>query len=112
MKIARISATNIASPYSLTVDLRCSTVPEIDFAHLLAQGAAAFVGFVAMHNNRKRVHNLAIDTNVQFNQRPSPEVQKFVVERRVSAAYRLQTIVKIKNNLRERQLVMQDHALV
>src|ERR1700722_17398548 len=49
-------------------------------AHLFAQRPAPFVSLVAMHDYRKRVHHLAIDPNIQFNQRPCPEVQKLVVQ--------------------------------
>src|ERR1019366_868250 len=80
-------------------------------AHLFAQSPAPFVSLVAMHDNRKRVHRLAINSNIQFNQRPGTEVQKLVVQRRVAAAHRFQPIVKIEDDFSERQFVVQDHAL-
>src|SRR5271168_3094362 len=81
-------------------------------AHLFAQRPAPFVGLVAMHDNRKRVHHLAIDPNIQFNQRAGPEVQKLVVERGVAAAHRFEPIVKVEDNLGQRQLIVQDDALL
>src|SRR5208282_3610764 len=57
-------------------------------AHLFAHRPAPFVGLVAMHDNRKRVHHLAIDSKVRLNQRPGREGQKRVVHRRVTAAHR------------------------
>src|SRR3984957_9672642 len=81
-------------------------------AHLFAQRPAPFVSLVAMHDYRKRVHHLAIDPNIQFNQRPCPEVQKLVVQRRVAAAYRFQAIVKVEDDFGQRQLVVQDYALL
>src|SRR5271170_1232722 len=82
------------------------------FAHLFAQRPAPFVGLVAMHDNRKRVHHLAVDPYIQFNQRPGPEVQKLVIQRCVAAAHRFEPIVKVEDNLGQRQLVVQDDALL
>src|SRR5271170_6522250 len=82
------------------------------FAHLFAQRPPPFVGLVAMHDNRKRVHHLAVNPYIQFNQRPRPEVQKLIVERRVAAAHRFQPIVKVKDDFCQRKLVMQNHALL
>src|SRR5580704_3920930 len=81
-------------------------------AHLFAQRPAPFVSLVAMHDYRKRVYHLAVDPNIQFNQRPCPEVQKLVVQRRVAAAYRFQAIVKIEDDFGQRQFVVQDNALL
>src|SRR5271156_1826420 len=81
-------------------------------AHLFAKRPAPFVSLVAMHDYRKRVYHLAIDPNIQFNQRPCPEVQKLVVQRGVSAAHRFQPIVKVEDDFGERQFVVQDDALL
>src|SRR6202167_626187 len=81
-------------------------------AHLFAQRPAAFVSLVAMHDYRKRVDHLAVDPYIQFNQRAGPEVKKLVIERRVTAAHRFQAIVKIEDDLGQRQLVVQDNALL
>src|SRR5271156_4624677 len=81
-------------------------------AHLFAQRPAPFVSLVAMHDYRKRVHHLAVDPNIQFNQRPCPEVQKLVIERRVAAAHRFQPIVKVEDDFGQRQFVVQDDALL
>src|SRR5579862_182897 len=81
-------------------------------AHLFAQRPAPFISLVAMHDYRKRVHHLAIDPNIQFNQRPCPEVQKLVIERRVAAAHRFQTIVKVEDDFGQRQFIVQDDALL
>src|SRR5208282_5408915 len=81
-------------------------------AHFLAQRPAPFVSLVAMHDYRKRVHHLAVNSNVQFNQRPGTKVQKLVVQRRVTAAHRFQPIVKVEDDFSQRQLVVQDDALL
>src|SRR5271155_1322543 len=81
-------------------------------AHLFAQRPAPFVGLVAMHDNRKRVHHLAVNPYIQFNQRPGPEVQKLVVERRIAAAHRFQPVVEVEGDFSQRQLVVQDDALL
>src|SRR5260370_5508656 len=70
------------------------------FAHLFAQRPAPFVSLVAMHDYRKRVDHLALDPNIQFNQRPSPEFQKLVVQRSVAPAHRFQPIVKVEDDFR------------
>src|ERR1700722_1905965 len=81
-------------------------------AHLFAQRPASFVSLVAMHDYRKRVNHLAVDPYIQFNQRPCPEVQKLVIQRRVAAAHRFQPIVKVEDDLGQRQFVVQDDALL
>src|SRR6266481_6370576 len=81
-------------------------------AHLFAQRPAPFVSLVAMHDYRKRVDHLAINPYVQFNQRAGPEVQKLVVQRRIAPAHRFQAIIKVEDDLGERQLVVQDDALL
>src|SRR5579875_4057773 len=70
-----------------------------DLAHLLAQRTTPFVRLVTMHDYREGVHDLAVNAKVQFNQRTGAEVQKLIVKRRVAAAHRLQSIVKVEHHL-------------
>src|SRR5579859_8094134 len=65
-----------------------------------------------MDNDRERIHHLAVDANVQFNQMLRTKVQKFIIERGISARHRLQTVVKVEDYLRQRHLVMKDDALM
>src|ERR1700691_3068457 len=81
-------------------------------AHLFAQRPAPFISLVAMHDYRKRVNHLAVNPYIQFNQRPGPEDQKLVVQRRVAAAHRVKAVVKIEDDFGQRQLVVQDDALL
>src|SRR5271166_5999063 len=109
-RLHRFARDNLGADRGLNCDFEHLAWNQL--AHLFAQRPAPFVGLVAMHDNRKRVHHLAINPNIQFNQRPGTEVQKLVVQRRVTAAYRFQPIVKVEDDFSQRQLVVQDNAFL
>src|SRR5271166_1123343 len=109
-RLDRFARDNLGADRGLNRDFEHLAWNQL--AHLFAQRAAPFVGLVAMHDNRKGVHHLAVNPNIQFNQRTGTEVQKLVVQRRVAAAHRFQAIVKVEDYFGQRQFVVQDDALL
>ena len=84
-------------------------LPRNELVHLVHQLAAALVGAVAVHNDRQRIHLVAVDEDVEFHQRRGFEMAELVVERGVAAARRLQAIEEVQHHLPERQLILQRH---
>ena len=60
-----------------------------------------------MNNKRKRVHQIAVQEDIQLYQIGDPEIQKFVIEGGVAFGGGFQTIVKIENDLVEGKLIFQ-----
>ena len=72
---------------------------------------AAIVGAIAMDDDRQRVHRLAVDQDIELDQRRLPVAGDVIVERRVAARDRFQPIVEIEHDFVERQLVGDQHAV-
>ena len=75
--------------------------------HLVHQFAAALIGTVPMHDDRQRIHPIAVDQDVQLGQRGALEMAELVVERSIAAARALQPVEEVQHHFRQRQLVLQ-----
>ncbi len=64
-----------------------------------------------MQDERQRVHRLAADEHVEANELALAKACEVVVEARVAARPRLQLVVEVEDDLRERKLVDEQHAL-
>src|SRR6202162_1961640 len=84
-RLDRFARDNLGADSGLNRDFE--HLARYQLEPLFAHRPASFVSLIAMHDYRKRVDHLAVDPYIQFNQRPGPEVQKFVVQRRVTAAH-------------------------
>src|SRR5579859_3015138 len=73
---------------------------------------APFVRRIAVDDQRERVDLLAADEDVDAGQRPLAETDQVVIEARVAAGSRLELVVEVDHDLRERQLVREQHALL
>ena len=80
-------------------------------AQLLDELPSALVGEVAVHDQRERVDRLAADEDVDAGEVAGLEAGDVVVEARVAARARLQLVVVVEDDLAERQLVGEVHAL-
>ena len=80
-------------------------------AELLDEQPAAVVREVAVDDQRQRVDRLAADEHVDADEVPGLEAGEVVVERRVAARARLELVVVVEDDLRERQLVREVDAL-
>ena len=65
-----------------------------ELAHFGDEGAAAFVGEVAVDDDGERVDGLAGDEDIQFDHGRLPCAGEVVVERCVTAADTFQAVVK------------------
>src|SRR5579884_3896797 len=76
-------------------------------AELLDEEPPAVVRGLARRDQRQRVDRLAGDEHVDANELPRLEPREVVVEARVAARPRLQLVVVVEHDLRERELVRQ-----
>ena len=75
------------------------------FAKTRGEFAAAFVGLVAVANERECVDGLAANENVELDQIGFAITSEMIVERSVAARNAFQPVVKIENDFVERQFV-------
>src|SRR5207245_2452386 len=73
----------------------------------VAQLAAPVVGLVAVDDSGQRIRGIAIDEDIELHQVSRAHGFGFVVERGIATRHRLQAVVKIRDDLGQRQLVMQ-----
>src|SRR5215831_4443970 len=64
-----------------------------------------------MQNQRESIDRLAGHQDIELHQIAFAEIDKFVIERRIAARNRLQTIIEVEHDLIQRQLVCQHHAV-
>src|SRR5581483_6161672 len=76
-----------------------------ELAHSGGELAAARVRAVAVHDQRQRVDDVAVDPDVELHEVARREVVQLVVERGVALRDRLQAIVEVDDDLVQRQLV-------
>src|SRR5256885_5659038 len=82
-----------------------------DGLQLLHQPPALCLRLAAVGDDRQRVHRLAGHQDVDLDQLTLAESDHLVVHRRVALGARLQLVVEVVDDLAERDLVLQDHAV-
>src|SRR5688500_14818792 len=75
--------------------------------HLGNQLAPPVPRVIAMHDQRQRVHPLAIDQYVEADEVSRPVFEEIVVERGIASGHRFQAVEKVHNDLVQRHLVGQ-----
>ena len=73
--------------------------------HPLGQLPAPVARLGAMHDDRQRIHTLAVDQQIQAHQIRHLETLELIVERSITTTHRLQLIEEIEHHLAERQFV-------
>ncbi len=81
-------------------------LPRYQFLHLVHQFAAARIGVIAMHDERQRIDRIAIDQDIELDQRRRLKMAEFIVERCIAAARGLQPVEEIEHDFRERQFIL------
>ena len=81
-----------------------------DFPETLNQSFSTGKGSLCVGNEAECVHSLVVDANIQFDQISSPIPHPFIVERGIAPAAALQRIEEIEEDLRQRQLISENHA--
>src|SRR4029079_18624929 len=81
-------------------------------AQLLDELPAALVRELAMDDQRERVDRINADENVDTHERGREEGDVVVVEACITACTRLECVVEVEDNLGERQLVGEVHAVL
>src|SRR5438552_1205780 len=71
---------------------------------LLGDLPPPFVRLVAVNDDRKRVHRLAVQEHVQLHEVGRPVFEELVIERRVAAGDGLQLVVEVEDDLPQREL--------
>src|SRR5437763_12296716 len=69
---------------------------------LLGDLLAPLVRFVAMVDDRERVHRLAVEQHVELDEVGRAVLEELVVERRIATGDRLQLVVEVEDDLGER----------
>src|SRR5438132_1303304 len=64
---------------------------------------AQLVRFVAMDDDRERVHRLAVEQHVELDEVGRAVLEELVVERRIATGDRLQLVVEVEDDLGERE---------
>src|SRR3954452_11053210 len=80
-------------------------------AQLLGQRAAELVGLVAVDDHRERVHGIARQQHVELDEVGRPHAEQLVIQRRVAARARLELVEEVQDDLRQRQVVGDLHAV-
>ncbi len=89
-----------------------------DFKHLARnqfsqagnEFAAAFIGLIAMADERQRVHRFAADEDVEFDEIGFLISREVIIEGSIAARNAFQTVVKIQDNFVQREIVGEHHA--
>ena len=84
-------------------------LPRDDFLQRLDDLASLALDAVAMSDERHRVDFLAVDEDVELDERRRLEPQELVVERGITAAHGLQPIEEIEHHLGQRQFELDLH---
>ena len=64
-----------------------------------------------MHDDRERVDRLLVHEDIELDQRRFPVAGHMIVERPIAPGDRFETVVEIEDDLVERQLVRDEHAV-
>src|SRR5690348_3097878 len=80
-----------------------------DAPQLLHQRLAPLVGLVAVDDDAERVHRIAVEQDVELHEVGGPEVGELVVERGVAPGDRLQLVVEVDHDLRQREVEADVH---
>src|SRR5437773_1683274 len=70
---------------------------------LLGDLLAPLVRFVAMDDDRERVHRVAVEQHVELDEVSRAVLEELVVERRIATGDRLQLVVEVEDDLGERE---------
>src|SRR5256886_16033972 len=70
---------------------------------------APLVGFVAVDDDRERVHGFAVEQHVELDEIGRAVLEELVVERRVAAGDGLQLVVEVEDDLGQRELPGEVH---
>src|SRR5438105_5481995 len=70
---------------------------------LLGDLASPFIRLVLVNDHAEGVHGLAVEQHVQLHELARAICQKLIVERRVAAGNRLQLVVEVEDDFRERE---------
>src|SRR5213592_2897097 len=73
------------------------------FFQLLGDLLAPLVRFVAMDDDRERVHRLAVEQHVELDELGRAVLEELVVERCIATGDRLQLVVEVEDDLGERE---------
>src|SRR5213079_2617269 len=70
---------------------------------LLGDLLASLVRFVAMDDDRERVHRVAVEQHVELDEVGRAVLEELIVERRIATGDRLQLVVEVEDDLGERE---------
>ena len=79
--------------------------------HLLNQFTATALGVVAVGNQRQRIDTFVVDKDINTHHVRRLEAFEVIVQRRVAARGRLQTVKEIEYDFRHRNLIRQRHLI-
>src|SRR6266566_4318889 len=71
---------------------------------------APLVRFVAVDDDRERIHGFAVEQHVELDEVRRPVLQELVIQRGIAARDRLQLVVEIEDDFGERELPGEVHA--
>src|SRR5581483_8707935 len=94
------------------LDRHVEHLPRDLLAQPFDERLAALVREVAVDDQREGVDGLAADEDIDADEVAGPEAGDVVVEARVATRARLQLVVVVEDDLRERELVDEVHALL
>src|SRR6185312_43314 len=93
-----------------SLDRHLEELARNEILELVGDLAAPLVRLVAMDDHGERIHWLAVDQHVELDEIALPVLEHLVIERRVSAADRLEPVEEIQNYLAQRKLEVELYA--